>query len=146
MIRNKYLSAFIAVVLIYSATANKGCVELDELTFDKVVKKFQVVIVKFDIAYPYGEKHEAYIQFADDVHSVSNLLVTVVGIKDYGDKDNANLGKRFSVGEGYPKIKLFINGKTDSWIDYTEGTFSEHFQLSLNYLNNFFFACRFNII
>lgn len=42
----------------------KGCTDLDELTFEKLLKRFQVTIVKFDIAYPYGEQHEAYSRFA----------------------------------------------------------------------------------
>lgn len=37
---------------------------MDELTFEKLLKRFQVTIVKFDIAYPYGDQHEAYSRFA----------------------------------------------------------------------------------
>ncbi len=36
----------------------KGCIALDTLTFDKVLKNFKVSIVKFDVAYPYGDKQE----------------------------------------------------------------------------------------
>lgn len=104
----------------YCGGTCKGCVELDELTFDKLVKRFPATLVKFDIAYPYGDKHEAYSSFAAEVaEDVDDLLVAVVGIKDYGDKDNAALGKRFSVKENYPDIKLFTSNVT--WIDYPAG-------------------------
>lgn len=49
------------------SSACKGCTDLDELTFDKLVKRFPVTIVKFDIAYPYGDQHEAYGRFAQGI-------------------------------------------------------------------------------
>lgn len=51
----------------------KGCTDLDELTFEKLVKRFQVTIVKFDIAYPYGDQHEAYSRFAQGI--TNNFVV-----------------------------------------------------------------------
>lgn len=109
--------------LAHTVTATcAGCIELNVQTFDKLLARFPVTIAKFDIAYPYGDKHEAYSQFASDVaQRVDDLLVAVIGIKDYGEKDNENLGKRFSVGTIYPVIKLFLNGRTDTWIDYPSG-------------------------
>lgn len=71
----------------------RGCVELDELTFDRTLRRYpDGALVKFDVAYPYGEKHEAYAQFAADVANVTraygtnpapneDLLVAVVGVK-----------------------------------------------------------------
>lgn len=99
-----------------------GCVELDDLTFDKLVKKFGTVLVKFDIAYPYGDKHETYAKFAlQATPQIDDFLVSVVGIKDYGEKDNSKLGQRFNVGEKYPVIKLFKNGNPNEWVDYPTG-------------------------
>lgn len=99
-----------------------GCVELDDLTFDKLIKKFGTVLVKFDIAYPYGEKHEAYAKFAiQATRQVDDFLVAVVGIKDYGEKENSKLAERFSVGDQYPMIKLFKDGNTNEWVDYPAG-------------------------
>jgi endoplasmic reticulum protein 29 len=41
------------------ATNNcKGCIALDTLTFDKMLKRFRVSLVKFDVAFPYGDKQE----------------------------------------------------------------------------------------
>lgn len=104
------------------ATVCTGCLELDELTFDKVLSKFSTVLVKFDIAYPYGEKHENFAKFAaDNTVNQPNFAVAVVGIKDYGDKENSNLGERFKIGDKYPVIKLFRNGDTENSIDYPKG-------------------------
>lgn len=99
-----------------------GCLELDELTFDKILKKFPTVLVKFDIAYPYGDKHEAYAKLAAEVSPTNgDFAVAVVGIKDYGNKENSQLAERFSVGDKYPVIKLFRNGNANEWIDYPKG-------------------------
>lgn len=49
---------------IGASLATNGCVELDKLTFDKIVKRFKYTLVKFDVAFPYGEKHEAFTNFA----------------------------------------------------------------------------------
>jgi len=94
-------------------------VELDDLSFDKVIKKFDAVLVKFDVAYPYGEKHEAFAKFAEHltVH-IDDFLVATVGVKDYGERENSKLADRFNVGNEYPVIKLFRDGNFDKWVDY----------------------------
>lgn len=60
----------------------------------QVLSKFQSTLVKFDVAYPYGPKHDEFVKFAESVHNIDSLLVAEVGIKDYGDKDNEDLAKR----------------------------------------------------
>lgn len=67
------------------AASCKGCVELDSLTFDKMLNKFEYSLIKFDISYPYGPKHDEFEQFAKDAASQKELLVGVVGVKDYGE-------------------------------------------------------------
>lgn len=107
---------------IVSSWASNGCVELDNLTFDKIVKRFKYTLVKFDVAFPYGEKHEAFTNFAtENTDGVDDLLFALVGIKDYGEKENADLGKRFHIPEKYPVIKLFNNDTIDEYVDYPEG-------------------------
>ena len=65
--------------------------------------------MKFDIAYPYGEKHDEYAKLASDAADVDDLLVAEVGIKDYGDKDNEELGKKYGVEKAQvPTVLLFV--------------------------------------
>lgn len=130
---NFYNIALFTIIFIlkiniqYVSTSCKGCIELDEYNFDKVIKHFPITLVKFDIAFPYGEKHEAFEKFSIEVslngNELADFAVCVVGIKDYGEKENSKLSERFSVGEQYPVIKLFINGITTDGIEYPRGKF-----------------------
>jgi len=87
---------FLSTFLLGSGSAIncKGCTPLDELTFDKMINSFPASLVKFDVAYPYGDKHEEFAKVAVDGAETKGLFVGEVGIKDYGDKDNEELGKR----------------------------------------------------
>uniref|UniRef100_A0A182W5M9 Endoplasmic reticulum resident protein 29 n=1 Tax=Anopheles minimus TaxID=112268 RepID=A0A182W5M9_9DIPT len=103
-------------VLIESGNAwtARGCVDLDSSTFDKVTRKFRYSLVKFDTAFPYGDKHEAFTNLAlETVDVTDDLLFVLVGIKDYGEKDNDDLGKRFNIPKEYPVIKLFAGDRTE---------------------------------
>lgn len=101
----------------------KGCIELDELTFDKVIGKFSTVLVKFDIAFPYGKKHDEYAKFATEIgqSDINDMVVCVVGIKNYGESTNTQLSERFYVNDQLPVIKLFTNYNTQTWIDFRKG-------------------------
>lgn len=74
--------------------ACKGCVNLDEHNFDKVLSRFKVTVVKFDVIYPYGEKHNAYAALAEELAHNEDLLFAQIGVKDYGDRENEALAKR----------------------------------------------------
>ena len=56
------------------------------LTFDKLVNAFPVSLVKFDVAYPYGDKHEEFSIISEEAAELPNMFIGEVGIKDYGDK------------------------------------------------------------
>ncbi len=56
-------------------------------------------MIKFDTAYPYGDKHEEFAKVAVDGAEKAGLFVGEVGIKDYGEKDNEELGKRYRSGQ-----------------------------------------------
>lgn len=91
----------------YEATG--GLVELDEISFKKIASKFKASLVKFDVAYPYGEKHEAFTAFAKETRDVDDLLVADVGVKDYGEKDNEALARRYGAHkDNFPAVRLFI--------------------------------------
>ena len=92
-----------------TATNCKGCTPLDEATFDKIVNKFRASLVKFDVAFPYGDKQDQFAKVAESVADVPDLLAAEVGIKDYGDKDNEGLAKMFNVvKDDYPAVILFV--------------------------------------
>lgn len=107
------LTKFALLVLLYPAATLamncKGCTPLDMLTFDKMVNAFPVSLVKFDTAYPYGEKHDEYAKISEEAAELPNMFIGEVGIKDYGDKDNAELGERFKVvKDDYPVVMMFV--------------------------------------
>ncbi|XP_066967524.1 endoplasmic reticulum resident protein 29 [Macrobrachium rosenbergii] len=102
----------------------KGCTPLDSWTFDKIIPKFKAAIVKFDIAYPYGKKHDEYTRLSAAGRGSPELLVAEVGVKDYGDNENMDLAERFGVvKDDFPVVKLFVAGKEDP-IDF-DGEFNE---------------------
>lgn len=94
-----------------ASTSISGSLELDEYTFDKVINKFDTVVVKFDVAYPYGDQHDAYINVAKESKDIDNLLFAEVGVKEYGQKENEALAARFgATKENFPVVKLIIKG------------------------------------
>jgi endoplasmic reticulum protein 29 len=125
---NKLQIVLIAVVLVAGPSlACRGCIDLDDLTYDKLLKKFKWAIVKFDVAFPYGDKHEAYSELAKELAGVDDLMVATVGIKDYGDKDNNELGARYGIKEGdFPIIKLFKNGLADAPVNFDQAVTTDN--------------------
>lgn len=92
----------------------KGCVPLDSYSFDKVIPKFKVVLVKFDVAFPYGGKHEQYSTVAADTKDSQDLLIATVGVKDFGNKDNSDLAQRYNIKkEDFPVVLLLVQGKSE---------------------------------
>ncbi|EDV37129.1 uncharacterized protein Dana_GF11580 [Drosophila ananassae] len=124
-----------ALHLIQSSVAIScgGCVDLDEINFQKTVERFPYAMVKFDIAFPYGEKHEAFGAFSKAAHKVTkDLLVATVGIKDYGELENKALGERYEVDDkNFPAILLF-KGKADEFV-----RFPSHLDVTLDNLKAF---------
>lgn len=125
------ISAIILTNIQY-VLACKGCVNLDEYNFNKIIKKFPVVFVKFDIAYPYGEKHEIFSKLSHETSSIQELLFAEVGIKDYGEKENEDLAKQFGITkDDYPALMLF-RGNIDKPIAFPPKT-----DFTLDNLRNF---------
>lgn len=79
-----------------------------------MIPKFKAVLVKFDVAFPYGGKHEQYATVAADTKDSQDLLVATVGVKDFGDKDNSDLAQRYNIKkDDFPVVLLFIHGKSE---------------------------------
>merc|ERR1711892_858799 len=88
-----------------------GCTPLDVLSFDKLINQFRASLVKFDVAYPYGDQHDEFAKVAKDAADAGDLFVGEVGIKDYAEK--FELTKDY-----YPTAFLFVKnaeGKVDSF-------------------------------
>ncbi|XP_050524323.1 endoplasmic reticulum resident protein 29 [Daktulosphaira vitifoliae] len=112
------------ILSLCSGSQTKGIVSLDSYTFDKILSKFKVSIVKFDVAYPYGEKHEEFVKLGSAYQSVDDLLIADVPVKDYGDKENEDLASRFGLSkEDLPSVKLFILGSSEP-LTFTDQDFN----------------------
>lgn len=97
-----------------TTTSPSGSVNLDELSFSKVTNKFKASLVKFDVAYPYGDKHDAFVAVAKDARDVDDLLLAEIGVKDYGEKENEALAKKYgATKDNFPIVKLFLKGKSE---------------------------------
>jgi len=104
------------VIVSADAINCKGCVPLDIFTFDKIISKFKAAAIKFDVAYPYGTKHDEFAKVAEAAHTVPDLLVGEVGVKDYGEKENADLAERYKVNkDDFPVVKLFVAGVSEPY-------------------------------
>jgi len=89
----------------------KGCTPLDTYSFEKIVPKFRASLIKFDVAYPYGEKHDEFGKVSEATRGVPDLLVGEINVKDYGEKDNSDLAEKYGVKtKDFPVIKLFRKG------------------------------------
>lgn len=115
MLRNFLVPVvFLAVLSASLANTSTGSVELDEISFNKVINKFEASLVKFDVAFPYGDKHDAFVALAKDSKDVDELLIAEVGVKDYGEKDNEVLAKKYgATKDNFPVVRLFLKGKND---------------------------------
>lgn len=112
------LFLFVSADMLLAVSA-MGTVPLDSWTFDKVVERFPAALVKFDVAYPYGPKHDAFNSMAASARNSPDVLIAEVGVKDYGEKENSDLAERFKIDkEKFPVVKLFVKGKDP--VDFQE--------------------------
>merc|ERR1712086_1013205 len=109
----------ISQVSVILAINCAGCTPLDVVSFDKIINRFRASLVKFDVAYPYGDQHDEFAKVAKDAVDTGDLFVGEVGIKDYAEKDNQELAERFELTkDDYPSAFLFVKnaeGKVDSF-------------------------------
>lgn len=110
-----YLVLTFVFGLFAQSLACKGCLSLDEYNFDKIISRFKAVLVKFDVAYPYGEKHDTFAKLAEEIASNKDIVFAQVGVKDYGDKENEELAKKYGISgkDDFPAVLLFVSGQEE---------------------------------
>ncbi|XP_054167972.1 endoplasmic reticulum resident protein 29-like [Oppia nitens] len=105
-------------LLLITSQVDSSTVLLDSITFDKIIAKFKTAVIKFDIPYPYGEKHEEFQKVAK-LATNSDLLMAEVGVNEFADKQNLDLAKRFAIiRDDFPVLLLFNNGNVENGIRY----------------------------
>lgn len=82
----------------------------------QVLDGTRTVLLKVDRPYPYGEKEDAFKEFAKLAGSLSveeskGFLIAEVNVQNYGDKDNAIVMERLALKESeFPAFLLFKDG------------------------------------
>ncbi|KAH0951397.1 hypothetical protein HN011_008111 [Eciton burchellii] len=111
----EFVFVLVFVILHISISEDcKGCIALDSYSFDKIISKFKAVLIKFDVAFPYGGKHEQYATVAADTKDSQDLLIATIGVKDFGNKENSDLAQRYNIKkEDFPVVLLFVQGKSE---------------------------------
>ena len=109
----------------------QGLPHLDEISFDKIVNKFEFSLIKFDVGYPTGDKHSNFGTLSKEVKwsrhnsnknvncpsqtaGFDNLLLAEVRVKNYGEKANQALAERFNVNhdnQNLPETVLFTTAQ-----------------------------------
>ena len=57
---------------------------MDALTFEKIIRNHEWVIVKFDTAYPFGDEHDEWKEVARYSARNMDLIAAEVNINEYG--------------------------------------------------------------
>merc|ERR1712106_386471 len=82
-----------------------GCTPLDVLSFDKIINRFRASLVKFDVAYPYGDQHD---ELTKDDYPTAFLFVK----NAEGKVDSFRFAGDFSA----EKLKNFIRQKSGIYL------------------------------
>ena len=122
------LAVFLLISLFIpkSLSANcRGCTGLDSATFDKLVSKFDVSLVKFDNYHCYtgGPEYKTFRQVASDLASIDNLIVGEVQLKEGGGTKNDDLANKYGVTEEFysparqrPSLLLLVKDKQNNGV------------------------------
>jgi len=109
----KMFLVFFFLLIATSAAHTPGAVTVDKYTFDKILRNFDIVFVKFDDKFTSGDKHEQFKKFAESAAYTKRLLVAEIPINTHDDHENEELAKQYGVTkEDYPAYKLFLKDKS----------------------------------
>ncbi|KAI1293707.1 Endoplasmic reticulum resident protein 29 [Halotydeus destructor] len=100
--------ASLVKLFLFTDAALRGAVQLDALNFDKVVPKFKASLVKFDVPYPYGDKHDEFGTVTKELAATGDLLIAEIGVQDYGERENEEISNRYGLTkDDFPALLLF---------------------------------------
>ncbi|CAH1132705.1 unnamed protein product [Ceutorhynchus assimilis] len=128
MLKLQSLVVLIGLVVLGPVEGNvKGAAILDENNFDRVISRFDNVLVKFDAVYPYGDKHDAFKHVAEEMKDSDDILFVTIGIKDFGEHDNQKLAERFGIKtkNDWPALRLFVKGEDEPFSMSNKHVWSE---------------------
>ena len=97
-----------------SAETNVGTVVLDEITFAKIIPQHDIVLVKFDQMYPWGNHLKEFKKLVEQLSTHGRILLAEVPVADFGEKQNAKLAQKYHVKTktyDYPQYRLFLREK-----------------------------------
>ncbi|KAG5890297.1 hypothetical protein JTB14_017611 [Gonioctena quinquepunctata] len=68
---------------------------------------------RFTAIHPYF--HDIFINLANEIVDNKNFILGQVGVKDYGEKDNEEVAKKYGVNtkEDLPAVRLFVQGEDE---------------------------------
>ena len=73
----------------------RGSLPLDALTFEKIIRNHEYVLVKFDTAYPFGDLHDEWKDIARYSARNYDLVAAEVNINEYGYRLHKSLTSFF---------------------------------------------------
>lgn len=107
----------------------------------QVASKFKASLVKFDSAYPYGPKQDEFEKVCETSSNINDLLVVEIAVKDYGENENSDLAKKYGVKkEGFPNVKLFVQGQTNPF-NFEEEFTAEHLKNFVRSKSGVYIGC-----
>ena len=120
--RGKALVLFVAFMTLVASGARlkhqsaDGVLELDDITFDKIVGGPRPTFVRFEQEYPYGTANTIFEALAVNSSS-STMLVCTVGVSEHVPQQTKDLAKRFGVTleqkDKFPVYIFFQAGSKD---------------------------------
>jgi hypothetical protein len=106
-----FISLCIQTINSLSNPAN-GSINLSTLAFDKILKRFKYLLVKFDVELPHNMRHKVFVSLAGDVFYHKGFLISEVRINRHGTSNNG-IAERFGVVfSRLPYYFLFRFGNT----------------------------------
>jgi len=107
--RMKHLLVVVIGLILFAFVESKGVIEIDDVSFDRIVDGSHPVLVSFN---EFGWKNPKDYEKVAAEFKGTNVIVAKVD-----SKNNEDLKKKFNI-ESFPAIRFFAQGQTDSPLLY----------------------------